>query len=81
MNKEGLEKSKEVAKQIVLDWCRSVFEGEMLETLKKVCKTSTSNQMVEYISIENIKKDIEDIENIAASVVVPTIKEYITSKF
>ena len=81
MDKEGLEKSKEVARQIVMDWCKSVFEGEMLETLRKVCKTSTSNQMVEYVSIENLKKDIEDIENIAASVVVPTIKEYFATKF
>ena len=81
MNKEGVEKSKEVAKQIVLNWCKSVFEGQMLETLKTVCKTSTSNQMAEYISIDNLKKDIEDIENIAAAIVVPTIKEYINDNF
>lgn len=81
MDKECIEKTKDVSKQIVLNWCKSVFEGESLEILKNMCKTCASNQMMKYVSIENLKKDIEDIEKIASSMVVPTIKEYIDENF
>lgn len=73
------EKAKEIGRRIMLKWCKSTFEGDMMTILKNSCAVHAVRELTN--DMEDIVKDVPVIEEEARSVVETVLKEYIDNTF
>lgn len=80
MKQEDLSKrAKEIGREIILKWCKTTFEGEMMAVLKKSCAIHAVRELT--YEMDDLINDPPVVEKEASSVVESVLKEYINNTF